>query len=162
MTEIREFAADDWGAVWSILEPVFRAGETYVFSPDITESEARAAWLDLPRRTFVATIDGDIVGTFFLKPSQPGLGDHVCNCGYAVSPAARGQGVASTMCDFSQDVARRSEFRAMQFNFVVSTNEGAVRLWQRHGFEIVGRLPGAFRHPRLSFVDALVMFKELV
>lgn len=159
---MREFRPDDWGAVWQMLEPVFRAGETYVYSPDITEDEARRVWIDAPAATFVATIDGDIVGTYYLKPNQPGLGNHICNCGYVVSPAARGKGVATAMCEHSQQTAVQMGFRAMQYNLVVSTNEGAVRLWQKLGFEIVGRIPEAFRHPQHSFVDALVMYRKLV
>ncbi|MEW4530969.1 GNAT family N-acetyltransferase [Maioricimonas sp. JC845] len=159
---MREFRPDDWGAVWQMLEPVFRAGETYVYSPDITEDEARRVWIDAPAATFVATIDGDTVGTYYLKPNQPGLGNHICNCGYVVSPAARGKGVATAMCEHSQQTAVQMGFRAMQYNLVVSTNEGAVRLWQKLGFEIVGRIPEAFRHPQQSFVDALVMYRKLV
>jgi len=159
---MREFRPDDWGAVWQMLEPVFRAGETYVYSPDITEDEARRVWIDAPAATFVATIDGDIVGTYYLKPNQPGLGNHICNCGYVVSPVARGKGVATAMCEHSQQTAVQMGFRAMQYNLVVSTNEGAVRLWQKLGFEIVGRIPEAFRHPQQSFVDALVMYRKLV
>lgn len=161
MIEIRPYHSADWEPVWSLLQPIFRAGETYVFAPEITESEARRIWTELPLATYVATLDGAVVGTYFLKPNQPGLGDHVCNCGYAVSAAARGHGVASRMCEHSQAEGVALGFRAMQFNFVVSTNEGAVRLWKRHGFEVIGTLPEAFRHPRLGFVDALVMFKRL-
>jgi hypothetical protein len=103
-----------------------------------------------------------VVGTYFIKPNQPGLGDHVCNCGYVVSPSAQGQGIAARMCEHSQQWAVANGFRAMQFNLVVATNERAVRLWERLGFSAVGRLPGAFRHQRLGFVDASVMLKQLV
>jgi RimJ/RimL family protein N-acetyltransferase len=161
MIEIREYRSGDWDAVWQILEPVFRAGETYVFSPDITETEAHRVWVELPSGTYVATIDGDIVGTYYIKPNQPCLGDHVCNCGYAVSELARGRGMASEMCLDSQRMAISQGFRAMQYNFVVSTNEGAIRLWKKLGFQVVGTIPEAFRHPKQSFVDALIMYKKL-
>ena len=155
-------ATDDWPAIWQILEPVFREGRTYTFVPDISEAEARHAWMVLPAKTYVCEdAEGRVVGTYYLKPNQPGQGRHVANCGYVVSPAARGLGVASAMCAHSQQQAREQGFRAMQFNFVVSTNEGAVRLWKHHGFETVGTLPGAFQHPDLGFVDAFVMFKSL-
>ena len=162
MIEIRPYAEGDWPAVWQMISAVFRAGETYPHSPTTTETEAKAAWLDVPTATFVAVDpSGDILGTYYIKPNQPGLGAHVCNCGYVVAEQARGQGVASLLCEHSQQAARSLGFSAMQYNLVVSTNEVAVRLWQKHGFEIVGTLPGAFHHQRLGMVDALVMYKRL-
>lgn len=170
--DIRPFEPRHWPAVWRILEPVFRAGETYAFAPDIGEAEARRLWIEVPAATFVAVDagaeggeggqDGQVVGTYYLKPNQPALGAHVCNCGYVVAERARGRGIASAMCEHSQAEARARGFRAMQFNLVVCTNEGAVRLWKKHGFGVVGVLPGAFRHARLGYVDALVMYKQLV
>lgn len=162
MISIRPITDADWDAVWTVLEPVFRAGETYAYQTDITKEQARAVWVDQPAATFVALADdGAVLGTYILKPNQPGRGAHVCNCGYVVSEAARGRGVASAMCDHSQEQARAMGFRAMQYNLVVATNEGAVRLWKSKGFDIVGTLPGAFDHPRLGFVDAHVMYKTL-
>ena len=159
---IREFRDADWPEVWDLLRATFAAGDTYTFAPDSTEDEIRKAWIDVPAATFVARdSDGTVLGTYFIKPNQPGLGNHVCNCGYVVAPHAAGRGIATEMCEHSQSWAIRHGFRAMQFNFVVSTNERAVRLWQRLGFEIVGRLPGAFRHRTAGFVDALVMYKTL-
>jgi RimJ/RimL family protein N-acetyltransferase len=159
---IREFGDADWPEVWELLRATFAAGDTYTFAPDSTEDEIRRAWIDLPAATFVARdTDGALLGTYFIKPNQPGLGNHVCNCGYVVAPRAAGRGIATAMCEHSQSWALAQGFRAMQFNFVVSTNERAVRLWQRLGFEIVGRLPGAFRHRTAGFVDALVMYKTL-
>lgn len=162
MTIIRSFLPSDWPAVWGMLEPVFRAGETYSYAMEISEAEGRHAWVDYPAATFVAEDEaGQILGTYFIKANQPGQGAHVCNCGYVVSPAARGQGIASALCEHSQQEAVRRGFRAMQYNLVVSTNRGAVRLWQSLGFAIVGTLPGAFRHPTLGYVDAYVMYKTL-
>lgn len=161
--EIRLFRDSDWNAAWPILQRTFSAGDTYAFDPESSEDEIRRAWIDVPQRTFVALDDsGAIVGTYFIKANQPGLGSHVCNCGYVVSEDAQGRGVASTMCEHSQIEAIAMGFRAMQFNLVVSTNERAVQLWQRLGFAIVGTLPGAFRHRQLGFVDAFVMFKTLI
>jgi ribosomal protein S18 acetylase RimI-like enzyme len=145
-----------------MLQSTFQAGETYTFAPDSTEAEIHRAWIETPSATFVAgDPEGRILGTYFIKPNQPGLGAHVCNCGYVVSPEAQGRGVATAMCEHSQAAAVAMGFRAMQFNCVVSTNEPAVRLWQKQGFAIVGRLPGAFKHPRAGYVDAFVMFKQL-
>jgi ribosomal protein S18 acetylase RimI-like enzyme len=162
MSHIREIEPADWPAVWRIIEPIFRRGDTYAISPSITEAETREYWLERPQATFVAVADyGAILGTYYLRPNQAGGGAHVCNCGYIVGDQARGRGVASAMCAHSQQEAVDRGFRAMQFNFVVSTNETAIRLWQRHGFEVVGTLPGAFLHPERGYVDAFVMYKHL-
>jgi ribosomal protein S18 acetylase RimI-like enzyme len=164
MTEpvkIRPFEEKDWPPVWEILAEAFRAGDTYAFSPDISEADARQIWIEAPAAVFVA-VGGQnrVLGTYYIKPNQPALGAHVCNCGYVVAAAARRRGIASTMCGHSQREAVARGFRAMQFNLVVSTNEGAVRLWKKHGFQVVGTLPGAFRHIRLGYVDAHVMYKH--
>ena len=162
MISIRPFVEVDWDEVWGIIEPVFRAGETYAISPDIYKEQAFRIWVSVPAATYVAVSESnDILGTYYIKPNQSGPGAHVCNCGYIVAEHAQGQGVASEMCKHSQVEAVAQGFRAMQYNLVVSTNEGAIRLWQKLGFEIVGNLPGAFRHPVRGFVDARVMFKTL-
>ena len=161
---IRPYMADDWPHVWAILEPVFRAGETYAFRRDVSAEDARQAWTGGHKEVFVAVDEttGDLLGTYYLRPNFDGPGSHVCNCGYVVAGNARGRGVASRMCEHSQAHAASRGYRAMQYNLVVSTNEGAVRLWKRMGFEVIGTVPGAFRHPRLGFVDAYVMYKSLV
>jgi RimJ/RimL family protein N-acetyltransferase len=160
--EIRSATPADAAAIWSIIGPVIRAGETYALDRDMTEEEAIAYWMGEDRETFVAEGDeGEVLGTYYLKANQAGGGRHVANCGYMTSEAATGRGVARAMCAHSLDRARDRGFRAMQFNFVVSTNERAVRLWESMGFEVVGRLRQAFEHPRLEFVDALVMWREL-
>ena len=162
MINIRPFRQPDWPATWAILEPVLRQGETYSFPSDISESEAMRVWVHLPEATFVAEDQtGQIPGTYFLQPNQPGQGSHVCNCGYVVGEAARGKGIASAMCEHSQSEALLRGYRAMQYNLVVSTNTGAVRLWQKHGFEIVGTLPEGFRHPKRGYIDAFIMYKRL-
>lgn len=161
MTEIRPATHDDADAIWDLLEPVFRSGETYAVDPKISRDPALDYWMAAPRACYVAEIAGKVVGTYYLKTNQPGGGDHVCNCGYVVDPAARGQGVAQAMCLHSQDAARAFGYRAMQFNFVLASNAGAVRLWQKLGFRIVGTIPQAFRHPTAGMVDAHVMHKLL-
>lgn len=162
MLSIREITAADWPQIWQILEPVFRAGETYPCAPDISETDAQQYWQAKPTATYVAVKDGVVAGSYYIKPNSEELGAHVCNCGYIVGENARGQGVGSAMCVHSQEEAVRLGFRAMQYNLVVTTNVVSVRLWQKHGLDIVGTLPGAFRHPQSGFVDALVMYKELV
>ena len=161
MLEIREAIAADFGRIWPIFQAIAAAGDTYAYPPDVTKSEGAHLWMALPRKTFVAEDDGELLGTYYVKTNQAGPGAHVCNCGYMVTDTARGRGIATAMCEHSQQVARDLGYEAMQFNFVASTNEGAVRLWQKLGFEIVGRLPGAFKHPIQGNVDALVMHKWL-
>lgn len=157
---IRAVEKADWPAIWDMLRPVFRAGETYAYDPEITEAQARTVWIDAPAATFIAEDEGPL-GTYYIKPNQPGLGDHVCNCGYVTSEAARGRGVASALCLHSQDQAREMGFHAMQYNLVAASNAGALRLWRKHGFESVGVLKQAFRHKRLGLTDAHVMYKLL-
>jgi L-amino acid N-acyltransferase YncA len=158
---IREASEGDFADIWPIFHEVVSAGDTYAYEMDTTPDEALQIWLRAPRKTFVIEEQGRILGTYFIKSNQSGPGSHVCNCGYMVSSAARGRGLATVMCEHSQGIAREMGYKAMQFNFVASSNETAIRLWTRLGFETAGRLPGAFRHPRLGYVDALVMFKRL-
>jgi ribosomal protein S18 acetylase RimI-like enzyme len=159
--QIRPAGRGDHDALWRILEPTIRAGETYALPQDLERDDALAYWTGPDRETFVAEAGGEVLGTYYLRANQAGGGAHVANCGYMTGAWAAGRGVARRMCEHSLVRARERGFRAMQFNFVVSTNERAVRLWQRLGFEIVGRLPLAFRRPDGSYVDALVMFRAL-
>lgn len=152
--------ADD-DAIWGILEPTIRAGETYALPRDMTREAALAYWRAPGNAVFVAEDGGVVVGTYVLRANQQGGGRHVANCGYVTAVEATGRGVARAMCLHSLDEAGRRGFRAMQFNLVVSTNARAVRLWESCGFTIVGRLPGAFEHPAAGFVDALVMYRAL-
>lgn len=158
---IRKYREGDIDAIWEIFSRIIISGDTYAYDPDISKHEALKEWLEKPYATYVAIDDGKIIGTYFIKQNQPGLGGHVCNCGYMVSEEARGKGVATRMCEHSQGEAQKFGFHAMQFNLVVATNEGAVRLWQKLGFGIAGTLPKAFAHRKLGFVDAYVMYKWL-
>jgi len=161
--QIRPLEATDWPAVWALLEPVFRAGETFPHDPAITEAEARVAWVEQSQAVMVAVDPaGAVVGTYYLKPNSLALGAHVANAGYVVAVHCRRQGIGSRLCQHSLQAARRLGFRAMQFNLVVSTNAAGIRCWQRNGFQVVGTLPGAFRHKQLGFVDAVVMVQGLV
>ncbi len=158
---IRPATVADWDAIWEIVQAVIATADTYAYPPDMTRDEAFTTWMEAPAVTYVAEADEQILGTYFIKTNQPGQGSHVCNAGYMVSAAARGRGVGEAMGRHSLDEARGMGYRAMQYNLVVSTNAGAIRLWERLGFDIVGRLPGAFRHPDQGDVDALVMYRRL-
>ena len=154
-------AADDDDAIWAILEPILRAGETYALPRDWSRREALAFWRAPAHAVFVAQVGAEVLGTYYLRPNQKGGGAHVANCGYATLPWARGRGIARAMCVHSLERALRQGFTAMQFNFVVATNDPAVTLWKSLGFDVVGRLPGAFHHPKHGLVDALVMYRSL-
>jgi ribosomal protein S18 acetylase RimI-like enzyme len=157
---IRPALPSDDDAIWSILEPTFRAGETYPIPRAISRSDALAYWRTPGHEVFVAE-DGRIVGTYYLRANNRGGGAHVANCGYMTAPDAFGRGVARAMCAHSLAYARTRGFTGMQFNFVIAANGRAVRLWQSLGFTIVGTLPGAFDHPMRGLVDAYVMFRAL-
>jgi RimJ/RimL family protein N-acetyltransferase len=161
---IRPFKEADWPDCWQLLHAVFVEGSTYPYPAETSENEARSIWIEGKTGVFTAedTATGELLGTYFIKPNQPGRGAHVCNCGYITSSVARGRGIATAMCLHSQDIALKTGFRAMQFNFVVATNVGAARLWQKLGFHIIGTLPGVFDHPDQGWVDAHVMFKAFV
>lgn len=158
---VRAVEVGDHDAIWSILEPVIRAGETYTLPRELSREEALAYWFSEGHEVFVAEENGAVLGTYYLRANQGGGGSHVANCGYMTAPAAMGKGVARAMCEHSLEWARSRGFKAMQFNFVVESNERAVRLWQSYGFTIVGRLPRAFLHPHLGYIDAFVMCREL-
>ena len=160
---IHEIGAAEFDAVWPIFGEVLAAGDTYTYPPALTLEQARAMWTAPPARCFVAEAEGRVLGCYRLAPNQMAgsAGDHVANGSYMVAGAARGRGIGEALCRHSLDAARAAGYAAMQFNFVVSTNTAAVRLWQRCGFAVVGTLPGAFRHPRLGEVDGLVMYRTL-
>lgn len=162
LTTIRPVAQADHDAVWAIFHAVVATGDTYVFDPGISRADALAYWLDPAARCYVAEHDGAVVGTYIVKANQRDLGAHVANAAFMVAPAARGLHVGRAMGEHCLREAQRLGFRAMQFNFVVSTNQPAIRLWRKLGFAIVGTLPGAFHHPRGGYVDAYVMYRSLV
>jgi ribosomal protein S18 acetylase RimI-like enzyme len=159
--EIRRAAEGDKAGMWAIFEAVIRAGDTYALPRDLGEETAMAYWLRPAHEVYVAETDGRVVGTYFIRENPAGGGADIANCGYMTAGASEGRGVGRAMCVHSIDRARARGFRAMQYNFVASTNDRAVRLWQQCGFEIVGTLPGAFRHPAQGYVDAYIMYRNL-
>jgi L-amino acid N-acyltransferase YncA len=158
---IRDANEHDREAVWKIFQATIAPGDAFVYDPNTSREEAMAYWFAAGTRTYVAEHDGKILGSYMLRPNRPGLGDHVSNAGFMVAPEARRLGVGRAMGEHALDEARRLGYRAMQFNFVISTNESAVCLWEQLGFRIVGTLPGAFRHSAKGFVDAYVMYRSL-
>jgi len=156
---IRPATSADHAAIWAILEPVIRAGETYALDRAMSREDALAFWL--ANEAFVAEEQGEVAGTYYLRRNQAGGGGHVCNAGYMVAAEASGRGVARAMAVHSFEHAKARGYRGMQFNFVVSTNARGVRLWQSLGFAEIGCVPGGFAHPGLGFVDALMMYRAL-
>ena len=187
MLIIREATNDDFeNGIWSIFHEIVSEGETYAYPTTTNKEEGRHYWMEYPRKTYVVVeVDADdddddgntnsagssdttnsncIVGTYYIKTNQieNGAGEHVCNCGYMVSSKSRGKGIATMMCKHSQNEAKEKfGYKAMQYNFVASTNSGAVKLWKKLGFDIVGTLPKAFNSPKHGYVDAYVMYKWL-
>lgn len=161
VTTIRPATSADHDAIWGILEPVYRAGETYCIPRDIDRPDALDDWFGSTYTVFVAEQDGQVLGTSHIGQNRRGGGAHVFNAGFATAPQSRGRGIARALVRHAKDWALDQGARAMQFNFVVSTNIDAVHLWQKAGFSVVGRLPGAFDHPEHGFVDALVMYCDL-
>ncbi len=161
MIEIRKAFKEDKAQIWEIIKAVIEKGDTYIFYPDSSREKMLAYWFAADKKVYVAVSENKIVGTFFLKANQPDLGSHVANAGYMVAPAARGKNVGRLMAEFSLSEAARLDYKAMQFNFVVKTNEIAVNLWQRLGFKIIGEIPEAFQHPENGLTNALIMYRKL-
>ncbi|USH05509.1 GNAT family N-acetyltransferase [Grimontia kaedaensis] len=159
---IREITPQDFQSFWPTFSSVIQAEETYAFDADMTVEQAYQLWCEVPLKTLVFVEDNVVLGTYYIKPNAMGPSRHICNCGYMVSDQARGKGIARQMCEHSQQVAIELGFKAMQFNSVVSSNEVAVKLWQKLGFDIIGTIPKAYKHPRMGYVDSFVMYKWLL
>lgn len=159
MVKIRNAADADWNHVWPIVQETFDSGDTYPYAPGTTKKEAYQIWMASTTATYIAIKDECIVGTYYLKPNQPGLGSHVCNAGYIVAVKARGRGIGRAMCAHSLKEAVILGFKAMQYNLVVSTNINAIELWKDMGFEMIGTLPKAFNHSKKGLVDAHIMYQ---
>ena len=161
MFEIRKASEADKRQVWKIIKAVIATGDTYVFYPNSPKEKMLDYWFAADKKTYVALDENVIVGTFFLKDNQPDLGSHVANAGYMVSLAAKGKRVGRRMCEYSLHEAKRLGYKAMQFNFVVKSNEVAVKLWLSLGFEIIGEIPEAFRDAENDLINAYIMYRKL-
>lgn len=158
---IRPVELADHEAIWSIFQEVIQAGDSFVFEPDTPKEDFYKHWLASYMHTYVCEMDGLVAGAYFMKPNQPGLGNHICNAGYMVHPQFRGKRLAQEMCAHSLVEAKRLGYLGMQYNIVVSTNTSAVHVWKKMGFSIIGVTPNAFRHLELGLVDAFIMYREL-
>ncbi len=158
---IRKATKEDHEAIWEITRQVITTCESLVFAPDTSRERMLVFWCNRKKHVFVATIDDEVVGTFFISDNQPGLGSHVANAGYMVSPFAEGKGIGFQMGEYSLKEARRLGYKSMQFNIVLKSNERAVHLWQKLGFEIVGEVPEVFNHPTKGLINGYVMWQRL-
>lgn len=158
---IREATATDYDGIWEIFEIVIKTGDTYAFAPDTPKADLQKFWFAPGMTTFVAEENGRIVASYFIKSNQPGLGAHICNCGYMVHPNQRGKGIGRLLCEHSLQTAKQSGYKGMQYNIVVSTNTKAINLWKRCGFRITGTIPKGFDHQKLGYVDAYIMYREI-
>lgn len=158
---IREMSKSDFESFWPTFSAVIQAQETYAFDPEMTMEQAFSVWCEQPSKTYVYTENDVVLGSYYIKPNAMGPSGHICNCGYMVSEEARGQGIARSLCEHSQQVAIELGFEAMQFNSVVSTNKTAIKLWERLGFSIIGAIPKAYKHPKFGPVNSYIMYKSL-
>lgn len=158
---VRPVTCKDHSRLFEMIDPVFKAGETYAIDRDMDRDATLAYWMHPDKQVFGVETGGKLVGTYYLMRNFGGGGSHICNCGYITDTSARGQGVARLMLDHSLNTARASGYRAMMYNAVVSTNTRAVAIWKRAGFQQLGRVPDAFHHPEHGYVDTLIMFRKL-
>ena len=158
---IRKATSQDFDEIWEIFHQVISSGDTYPYSPQTTKEEAFDLWMAPDKDTYVGLLNNKIVGTYYIKANQPGLGSHVANAGYMVSPKYHGQGIGFTLAKHSIEEAKKLGYKAMQYNLVVSTNENAIKLWKKIGFQIIGTTPQGFNHASKGFVDTLIMHRFL-
>ncbi len=158
---IRKATETDFDKIWEIFSKVIETGDTYVFNPNTPKKDLKKHWFADYMETYVIEENGQILGTYIIKPNQIDLGSHIANCSYMVHPNAQGKGIGKKLCEHSIQIAKENGFEAIQFNIVVSTNKGAVELWKKYGFEIIGTTPNGFRHSELGLVDTYIMYKYL-
>lgn len=162
MLEISPASEADFDEIWKIFQPILQAGGTYVYSPDTSKAQAYSIWYDLTFQTYLAKVDGEVVGAYVIRPGHRDLGSHICNAAYIITNKYRGKGYGEAMGLHSIEQAKKLGYRAMQFNYVVSTNKTAISLWNKIGFKIVGTIPTAYNHPEHGYVDIHIMHQSLL
>jgi GNAT superfamily N-acetyltransferase len=157
---ISEITKSDFELFWPFFKEIVSAQETYAFDPEMDFESAYNLWCLSPQKSYVIKDNDLIMGSYYIKPNAAGPSSHIANCGYMVSPQSRGKGIARKLCLHSQQVAIELGYRAMQFNSVVSSNEIAIELWKKLGYEIIGTIPQAYKHKRLGLIDSFIMHKQ--
>jgi ribosomal protein S18 acetylase RimI-like enzyme len=158
---IRPASSDDLEDIWRMWKDIMDQKVYFAFDDQTTKEDIIKSWINLNNHCFVAEKVNSIVGAYILKPNQPGYGKHIANASYLVDTTFRGGGIGHQLCVHSIESAKKIGFRGMQFNFVVSTNTMAIRIWERYGFEIIGTIPGGFYHVEKGYVDVYIFFKDL-
>lgn len=161
MIQIDKTTEADFDKIWDIFQPIIQAGGTYVYSPDTTKEEALSIWFDKSYDTYLATLDGDVVGAYVIRPGHRDLGAHISNAAYIIADKYRGKGYGELLGKHSIEQARKLGYKAMQFNYVVSSNKIAINLWRKIGFSIVGTIPSAYNHPKLGYIDIHIMYRKI-
>ena len=161
MIHIRKATLKDSNEIWNIIKEVIATGDTYVFNPNSSKEKMLEYWFAKNKHTYVALFNKEIAGTFIITNNQPDLGSHVANASYMTAPDATGKGIGKAMGIFSLEEAKKIGYKAMQFNIVVKSNERAVQLWKKLGFEIIGEIPEAFNHKEKGLTNAYIMYKKL-
>lgn len=160
---IRKAVETDYNQIWELFSRVIKTGDTYVFNPNTQKADLKKHWLADYMETFIIEDSShQIAGTYIIKPNQIDLGNHIANCSYMVHPNMQGKGIGKKLCEHSLMVAKKSGYKGVQFNIVVSTNKAAIQLWKKFGFEIIGTTPNGFRHATLDFVDTYIMYKSIL
>lgn len=160
--QIREFVEDDWHRVWPIVRDVVQSQETFPYDPDMTSQQAHDVWVETPPGLTVVAVEGDrVLGTAKMGTNRPGPGSHIATASFMVAVDARGRGVGTALSRFALGWARQRGYAGMQFNAVVESNHPAVELYKRHGFDVIGTVPGAFAHPKLGRVGLHLMYRAL-
>lgn len=152
----------DWPLIWPFWHRIVAAADTYCYDPAMGSDDGRLLWFGTPPdQVWLVAAGETVLGSYRLGPNKAGPGAHIGSASYMVDDVARGRGVGRAMVLHSLDQARAAGYRGIQFNAVAASNEYAVRLYLELGFTVIGTVPGGFAHPRLGFVDLLILFHEL-
>lgn len=162
MLEIKEIKKENFDEIWHIFQDVVKDADSYPYAPDISKEEARELWFSPHSHVYVAYLDNIPVATRYIMPNKPGLGSHVANTGVMIDKHYRGLGLGNKMMEFAIEKSKELGFKGIQLNLVVCTNQASLKICKKYGFEIIGKIPGGFFFKKEKYVDAYVMYKDLL